>query len=72
MVGIDSVNIDSLADLSRPAHTTLLSAEVPICEHMTKLGAVPREGGYLHAAPIAWVGGATFPVRAYVIDSDGR
>lgn len=67
MVGIDSVNIDSLSDLSRPAHTTLLREGVPICEHMTNLAAVPAEGGYLHAAPIAWVSGATFPVRAYVI-----
>ncbi|MCX6612042.1 MAG: cyclase family protein, partial [Acidobacteria bacterium] len=65
--GIDSVNIDALADLRRPAHTTLLAAGVPICEHMTNLSALPKEGGYLHAAPIAWVGGATFPVRAYVL-----
>jgi len=28
---------------------------------------VPQNGGRLHAVPIAWVGGATFPVRAYVI-----
>ena len=67
IVGIDSVNIDALADLRRPVHTTLLGAGVPICEHMTNLSAVPKEGGYLHAAPIAWVGGATFPVRAYVL-----
>ncbi len=67
MEGIDSVNIDSQSDLRRPAHTTLLREGVPICEHMTNLAAVPTEGGYLHAAPIAWVGGATFPVRAYVI-----
>ena len=67
MVGIDSVNIDALSDLSRPAHTTLLKAGVPICEHMTNLSAIPKEGGYIHAVPIAWVGGATFPVRAYVI-----
>lgn len=24
-------------------------------------------GGRLHAVPIAWVGGASFPVRAYVL-----
>jgi len=65
--GIDSVNIDALPDLRRPAHTTLLAAGVPICEHMTNLSALPKEGGYIHAAPIAWVGGATFPVRAYVL-----
>ena len=65
--GIDSVNIDALQDLRRPAHTTLLKASVPICEHMTNLTSLPKQGGYIHAAPISWIGGATFPVRAYVI-----
>jgi arylformamidase len=65
-VGIDSLNVDDIADMARPAHTTLLGAGVPICEHMTNLGSI-RTGGRLHAVPIAWVGGATFPVRAYVI-----
>ncbi|HSS60669.1 MAG TPA: cyclase family protein [Candidatus Limnocylindrales bacterium] len=66
-VGIDSLNIDDTADPSRPAHTILLGAGIPICEHMTKLAEVPESGGRLHAVPIAWVGGASFPVRAYVI-----
>ena len=66
-VGIDSLNIDDTADLSRPAHTKLLGAGIPVCEHMTGLVAIPPSGGRLHAVPIAWVGGATFPVRAYVI-----
>jgi len=66
-VGIDSLNIDDTADGSRPAHTMLLGAGIPICEHMTNLAAAPTSGGRLHAVPIAWVGGASFPVRAYVI-----
>jgi arylformamidase len=66
MVGIDSVNIDDIADMVRPAHTILLGAGIPICEHMTNLVALPAQGGRLHAVPIAWQGGATFPVRAYV------
>ena len=66
-VGIDSLNIDDTADGSRPAHTMLLGAGIPICEHMTNLAAAPSSGGRLHAVPIAWVGGASFPVRAYVI-----
>jgi kynurenine formamidase len=70
-VGIDSLNIDDTADLSRPAHTKLLRAGIPICEHMTGLDALPTAGGRLHAVPIAWVGGATFPVRAYVIAEEG-
>jgi arylformamidase len=66
-VGIDSLNIDDIQDLVRPAHTILLGAGIPVCEHLTRLKAVPREGGFLHAVPIAWRGGATFPVRAYVM-----
>jgi kynurenine formamidase len=66
-VGIDSLNIDDTTDPSRPAHTKLLGAGIPICEHMTNLAEVPATGGRLHAVPIAWVGGASFPVRAYVI-----
>ena len=63
-VGIDSLNIDALEDLRRPAHTVLLGAGIPICEHMTNLAALGQGGGRLHAVPIAWRGGASFPVRA--------
>lgn len=66
-VGIDSVNIDDMSDLRRPAHTTLLGNGVTICEHMTNLGAAAAASGRLHAVPIAWQGGATFPVRAYIV-----
>lgn len=65
--GIDSVNIDDMADLARPAHTVLLGAGIPVCEHMTNLEALRGIHGRLHAVPIAWKGGATFPVRAYVL-----
>ena len=61
------LNIDDITDKSRPAHTTLLGAGIPICEHMTNLAAVESDRGRLHAVPIAWVGGATFPVRAYIV-----
>ncbi len=46
-VGIDSLNIDDTADLSRPAHTKLLGAGIPICEDMTGLASVPPTGGRL-------------------------
>jgi kynurenine formamidase len=65
--GIDSLNIDDRDDLARPAHTKLLGAGVPVCEHMTGLDRLSAGGGRLHAVPLAWVGGATLPVRAYVI-----
>jgi len=67
VVGIDSLNIDDIGDLSRPAHTILLGAGIPVAEHLTALAAVPKAGGKLHAVPIPWVGGTTFPVRAYVM-----
>src|SRR5690606_16784440 len=40
LVGIDSHNIDDTARRARPVHTILLGANIPICEHMTNLGAL--------------------------------
>ncbi|MDB4908785.1 MAG: putative cyclase [Gemmatimonadetes bacterium] len=67
LVGTDSLNVDSLADLSRPAHTTLLGADVPIVEHMCNLGALPETGARFFAAPVAVRGMGTFPVRAFAL-----
>lgn len=66
-VGVDSLNIDDIEQPARPAHAMLLGAGIPVCEHMTNLAAVPAEGGFLHATPLAWRGAASFPVRAYVV-----
>jgi arylformamidase len=70
LVGIDAVNIDDLADASRPAHTRLLGSQVLVLEHLTGLGAVPTAGARLHAAPPAWQGVGTWPVRAYALVPD--
>ena len=67
LVGIDSVNIDNLADHSRPAHTTLLGAGVLVLEHLTALVDLPVRGARLHAAPPAWRRVGTWPVRAYAL-----
>jgi kynurenine formamidase len=67
LVGIDSVNIDDLADQARPAHTQLLGAGVLILEHLTGLAALPTRGARLHAAPPPWSGVGTWPVRAYAL-----
>jgi arylformamidase len=67
LVGIDAVNIDDLADQSRPAHTQLLGAGVFILEHLTGLAALPARGARLHAAPPPWSGVGTWPVRAYAL-----
>jgi arylformamidase len=67
-VGIDSLNIDDIEDFARPAHTTLLGAGIPVCEHLTNLAALSDvSDARIHAVPIAWRGGATFPVRAYAV-----
>ena len=70
LVGIDSVNIDDLADTTRPAHTALLGAGVLVCEHLTGLAALPTRGARLHAAPVKWRGVGTWPVRAYALVPD--
>jgi arylformamidase len=66
-VGIDSLNIDDTADGSRPAHTLLLGADIPIGEHFTNLGMLPATGARLHAAPARVRAMGTFPVRAYAL-----
>jgi kynurenine formamidase len=67
LVAIDTVNIDDMADMTRPAHTGLLGAGIPILEHMTGLEQLPAEGFRFHAAPVPVVGMGSFPVRAYAI-----
>ena len=67
LVGIDAVNIDDLDDATRPAHTRLLAAGVLVLEHLTGLAGLPDRGARLHAAPPAWSGVGTWPVRAYAL-----
>jgi kynurenine formamidase len=64
IVGIDSLNIDDTADPTRPAHSLLLGAGIPICEHLTNLGAVPVTGARFTALPAPVVDLVTAPVRA--------
>jgi kynurenine formamidase len=67
VVGIDSCNIDNMHVRARPVHTRLLGAGIPICEHMTGLGALPDEGFRFSAVPPKVKGMGTFPVRAYAV-----
>ena len=64
-VGIDSLNIDSTADVQRPVHSVLLRAGIPIVEHLTNLAALPADGFRFTAVPPKIVGAGTFTVRAY-------
>jgi arylformamidase len=67
LVGIDSVNIDDVEDHSRPAHSILLAAGIPIVEHLRGLDQLPPHGFRFHAAPPAVEDFGTFAVRAYAI-----
>jgi kynurenine formamidase len=71
IVGIDSLNIDDGADGSRPAHTTLLGAGIPIVEHLTGLDQLPSTGFRFTAVPARVAGMGTWPVRAFARIEDG-
>lgn len=65
LVGIDSVNIDDMADMSRPAHTLLLRAGIGVVEHLTNLEALRGRAFTFFAVPAPVRGMGTFPVRAF-------
>lgn len=65
LVGIDSYNIDDTADTTRPAHSILLRAGIPIVEHMCNLGSLPKSGFRFFAVPVKVKAFGTFPVRAF-------
>jgi arylformamidase len=65
LVGIDSLNIDDTDDATRPVHTVLLGAEIPICEHLRGLEALPDADFRFYAVPVMVKGFGTFPVRAF-------
>jgi kynurenine formamidase len=67
LVGIDSLNIDDTDDGTRPAHTALLEAGIPVVEHLRGLDQLPVYGYRFHAVPLAVEGMGTFPVRAYAL-----
>jgi len=66
-VGIDSLNIDDTNDGSRPVHTQLLQANIPVCEHMCNLEQLPDSDFRFHAVPVKIKAFGTFPVRAYAM-----
>ena len=72
LVGIDSLNIDDIGDPSRPVHSTLLGADVPIVEHLCNLAWLPDRKFRFFAVPAKVAGFGTWPVRAFghVLPSD--
>jgi kynurenine formamidase len=67
LVGIDSMNLDDTEDPERPAHTLLLGAGIPVCEHLANLDQLVGKAFRFTAAPPAWQGVACFPVRAFAV-----
>ena len=66
-VGIDSHNIDDTRTRTRPVHSLLLGADIPVGEHLANLGELPDEGFRFSAVPPKIKGMGTFPVRAFAI-----
>ncbi len=65
LVGIDSHNIDSTGDGSRPVHSTLLRENILIVEHMADLHRLPQNAFKFSALPVKVKNFGTFPVRAF-------
>jgi kynurenine formamidase len=65
LVGIDSLNIDDIGDRTRPVHSILLGAGIPIVEHLCGLAGLPSEGCRFSAVPPKVAGVGTWPVRAF-------
>jgi arylformamidase len=67
LAGIDSANIDDMNDQSRPAHTVLLAANIPVVEHLRGLDQLIGKRFRFFAVPPAIRGGTSFPIRAFAI-----
>jgi kynurenine formamidase len=67
IVGIDSYNIDSILDGTRPAHSILLGHDIPVVEHLCSLGELPDSGFKFFAVPVKVREFGTFPVRAFAL-----
>jgi kynurenine formamidase len=65
LVGIDSINLDDVAGGTRPAHTLLLRAGIPVVEHLTAVDELPARGTRFTAVPPRVADFGTFPVRAF-------
>jgi kynurenine formamidase len=72
LVGIDSFNIDDTGDMTRPVHSTLLAAGVPIVEHLRGLDQLPDGRFRFFAVPVKVKGMGTFPVRAFGLVEEAK
>ncbi|MFI6317059.1 cyclase family protein [Nonomuraea sp. NPDC050556] len=67
IVGIDSQNIDSGTDNSKPAQNLLLGADIYVLETLTRLDQLPDTGARLTVLPTPIAGIGSYPVRAIAV-----
>ena len=60
---VDSMNLVDAESRGRPAHTSLLGANIHVVEHLTDPGSLPELGSAFTASPPNVAGMGTFPVR---------
>lgn len=67
LVGIDSWNVDDVRDMSRPVHSLLLRAGIPVVENLCRLDSLPERGFRFNAPVIPLKRGTAVPVRAFAV-----
>jgi arylformamidase len=66
LVGVDFWNIDDPHDPTRPVHTALLGAGIPIVEHLHSLNTIPAHARTFFV-PLAISRTPSLPIRAFAI-----
>ena len=68
LVGIDSLIVDDTESCgAQPVRSGLLAASIHVVEHLTNLGELPPSGARFTAAPAAFEGFGTIPLRAFAL-----
>jgi arylformamidase len=65
LVGVDTLNIDSTANLDRPAHSEFLKRDILIVENLANLDALHGKSFRFFAVPIKAKATAAMPIRAF-------
>jgi kynurenine formamidase len=65
LVGVDTINIDSSKDLTRPAHSLFLKNEIFIVENLRNLDKLHGKRFRFFAVPIRAKRAAAMPIRAF-------
>lgn len=63
-IGLDSISLDPVPDLSLPNHKTVLAKEILIIENMTNMDALPNEEFMFQCLPLKIERADGSPIRA--------